>query len=190
LLLRPNLSTLTGEDQQRPIRFIDSPQNYLGSTISTTSGLGSNYTTNTSGMSSSVSCIGGGGVVGGGGGTQPPTPSPRRKLSITANTTPPILSQQSINGSSGGGGPSSFSEFTCSDYQQPQSVNSGTGRCDNRTTIYVPGDYVTREPKQTFIDPDYQQPIPQGYFGKFFSHYYRPTALSGACYKHFLLFRI
>lgn len=46
----------------RPLRFTDSPQNYLPSTMSTTSGLGS------------IS----------GSGTQPPTPSPRRKSSATS----------------------------------------------------------------------------------------------------------
>lgn len=49
----------------RSLKFTDS---YLTSTISTTSGLGSNYTTNTSGSGS----------------TQPPTPSPRRKTSSTS----------------------------------------------------------------------------------------------------------
>ncbi|KAL9698782.1 hypothetical protein quinque_002223 [Culex quinquefasciatus] len=62
----------------RPLRFTDSPQHYLPSMMSTTSGLGSNYTP--SGPSSSLS--GGGG--GGGSGTQPPTPSPRRKSSTTS----------------------------------------------------------------------------------------------------------
>lgn len=49
----------------RPLRFTDSPQHGLTSTMSTTSGLGSNYT-NTSGI------------------TLPPTPSPRRKLSTAS----------------------------------------------------------------------------------------------------------
>lgn len=57
---------ITSDD--RPIRFTDSPQHYLPSTMSTTSGLGSNYTTNTSSI----------------GGTQPPTPSPRRKTSTSS----------------------------------------------------------------------------------------------------------
>lgn len=47
---------------ERSLKFTDS---YLTSTISTTSGLGSNYTTNTSGSSL----------------TQPTTPSPRRQTS-------------------------------------------------------------------------------------------------------------
>lgn len=65
-------------NEEKPIRFTDSPQHYLNSTMSTTSGLGSNYTTNTSGvLSSSIS---------GGMGTQPPTPSPRRKSSLTSFT--------------------------------------------------------------------------------------------------------
>lgn len=65
-------------NDEKPIRFTDSPQHYLNSTMSTTSGLGSNYTTNTSGiLSSSIS---------GGLGTQPPTPSPRRKSSLTSFT--------------------------------------------------------------------------------------------------------
>lgn len=51
-------------NDDRPLKFTDS---YLTSTMSTTSGLGSNYTTNTSGS-----------------GTQPPTPSPRRKTSATS----------------------------------------------------------------------------------------------------------
>lgn len=73
---RPNLSsvcTLPADD--RPLRFTDSPQHYnIPSTMSTTSGLGSNYTTNTStGLSGSISCM-----------TQPPTPSPRRKASTTS----------------------------------------------------------------------------------------------------------
>lgn len=51
-------------NDDKPLKFTDS---YLTSTMSTTSGLGSNYTTNTSGS-----------------GTQPPTPSPRRKTSATS----------------------------------------------------------------------------------------------------------
>lgn len=64
-----------------PVRFTDSPQHYLPSTLSTTSGLGSNYTT--SGMSGSM-----------GGSTQPPTPSPRRKTSSTSLSEVPELQQQ------------------------------------------------------------------------------------------------
>ncbi|XP_055612330.1 mitogen-activated protein kinase kinase kinase 11-like isoform X2 [Uranotaenia lowii] len=73
---RTPLSSLSPErhDMERPLRFTDSPQHYLPSTMSTTSGLGSNYTP--SGPSSSLS----GGCVG----TQPPTPSPRRKSSTTS----------------------------------------------------------------------------------------------------------
>lgn len=73
---RPTLSSLsTVAADDRPIRFTDSPQHYnMPSTMSTTSGLGSNYTTNTStGLSASISCM-----------TQPPTPSPRRKTSSTS----------------------------------------------------------------------------------------------------------
>lgn len=58
---RSNLSSLTGMNEERSLRFTDS---YLTSTISTTSGLGSNYTTNTSGSSNTQN-----------------TPSPRRKTS-------------------------------------------------------------------------------------------------------------
>lgn len=57
----------------RPIRFTDSPQHYLPSTMSTTSGLGSNYTTNTSSIG------------------QPPTPSPRRKTSASSFSEVPEL---------------------------------------------------------------------------------------------------
>ncbi|XP_058117236.1 mitogen-activated protein kinase kinase kinase 11-like [Anopheles coustani] len=58
---------------ERALKYTDSPQHYLPSTMSTTSGLGSNYTP--SGPSSSFSV---------GAGTQPPTPSPRRKSSATS----------------------------------------------------------------------------------------------------------
>lgn len=61
--VRSNLSSLTGVNGngERSLRFTDS---YLTSTVSTTSGLGSNYTTNTSGSSNTQN-----------------TPSPRRKTS-------------------------------------------------------------------------------------------------------------
>ncbi|GAB0092990.1 hypothetical protein DMENIID0001_080420 [Sergentomyia squamirostris] len=72
---RPNLSTFAMAPDEKPTRFTDTSQHYLGSTMSTTSGLGSNYTTNTSGLSSSIS-----------GSTQPPTPSPRRKCSTSSFT--------------------------------------------------------------------------------------------------------
>lgn len=62
---RSNLSTLTSMEDERPVKLTDS---YLTSTISATSGLGSNYTTNTSGSGS----------------TQLFTPSPRRKTSATS----------------------------------------------------------------------------------------------------------
>lgn len=62
---RSNLSSMATMADDRSLKFTDS---YLTSTISTTSGLGSNYTTNTSGSGS----------------TQPPTPSPRRKTSSTS----------------------------------------------------------------------------------------------------------
>lgn len=61
---RSNLSSLTYMNNERPLRFTDS---YLTSTISTTSGLGSNYTTNTSGSSLTQT-----------------TPSPHRKMSSTS----------------------------------------------------------------------------------------------------------
>lgn len=61
--IRSALPSFTTLPDDRPLRFADSPQHGLTSTISTTSGLGSNYT-NTSGI------------------TLPPTPSPRRKLSM------------------------------------------------------------------------------------------------------------
>ncbi|XP_055550615.1 mitogen-activated protein kinase kinase kinase 11-like isoform X1 [Wyeomyia smithii] len=70
---RTQLSSISPRQDDRPLRFTDSPQHYLPSTMSTTSGLGSNYTP--SGPSSSLS---------GGAGTQPPTPSPRRKSSTTS----------------------------------------------------------------------------------------------------------
>ena len=55
----------------RQITNTESPQTYHPSTFSTTSGLGSNFTTNTiSPLSTSL-----------GNNTQPPTPSPRRKYS-------------------------------------------------------------------------------------------------------------
>ncbi|XP_053671907.1 mitogen-activated protein kinase kinase kinase 10 [Anopheles nili] len=65
-------STSPRQDE-RTLKYTDSPQHYLPSTMSTTSGLGSNYTP--SGPSSSFSV---------GAGTQPPTPSPRRKSSATS----------------------------------------------------------------------------------------------------------
>lgn len=71
------------QTDDRPVRFTDSPQHYLPSTLSTTSGLGSNYTT--SGMSSSL---------GGGGSPQPPTPSPRRKTSVTSFSEVPELQHE------------------------------------------------------------------------------------------------
>ncbi|XP_052902780.1 mitogen-activated protein kinase kinase kinase 11 [Anopheles moucheti] len=68
----PAQSTSPRQDE-RVLKYTDSPQHYLPSTMSTTSGLGSNYTP--SGPSSSFSV---------GAGTQPPTPSPRRKSSATS----------------------------------------------------------------------------------------------------------
>ncbi|XP_041764851.1 mitogen-activated protein kinase kinase kinase 11 isoform X2 [Anopheles merus] len=65
-------STSPRQDE-RALKYTDSPQHYLPSTMSTTSGLGSNYTP--SGPSSSFSV---------GAGTQPPTPSPRRKSSAAS----------------------------------------------------------------------------------------------------------
>lgn len=59
-IARSNLSSITGMVDERSLKFTDS---YLTSTISTTSGLGSNYTTNTSGSSL----------------TQATTPSPRHR---------------------------------------------------------------------------------------------------------------
>lgn len=76
-MIRTPLLALTAKPEDKLLRSADSLQHYLPSTISTTSGLGSNYT-NTSGPSS---CLSGGN---GGGGTQPPTPSPRRKSSTTS----------------------------------------------------------------------------------------------------------
>ncbi|XP_058821356.1 mitogen-activated protein kinase kinase kinase 11-like isoform X2 [Topomyia yanbarensis] len=70
---RTPLSSLSPRQDDRQLRYTDSPQHYLPSTMSTTSGLGSNYTP--SGPSSSLS---------GGAGTQPPTPSPRRKSSTAS----------------------------------------------------------------------------------------------------------
>lgn len=61
-------------DDPKPSRFTDYSQNYLTSTMSTTSGLGSIYTTNTpSGLSSSSMS-----------GSTQPTPSPRRKHSASS----------------------------------------------------------------------------------------------------------
>lgn len=71
---RSNLSSLTYMNNERPLRFTDS---YLTSTISTTSGLGSNYTTNTSGSSLTQT-----------------TPSPRRKTSSTSFVDVPELPEQ------------------------------------------------------------------------------------------------
>lgn len=65
IFIRSNLSSITGMVDERSLKFTDS---YLTSTISTTSGLGSNYTTNTSGSSI----------------THQTTPSPRRKTSSTS----------------------------------------------------------------------------------------------------------
>lgn len=71
---RSNLSSLTYMINDRPLRFTDS---YLTSTISTTSGLGSNYTTNTSGSSLTQT-----------------TPSPRCKTSSTSFVDVPELPEQ------------------------------------------------------------------------------------------------
>lgn len=65
-------------NDERPLRFTDS---YLTSTISTTSGLGSNYTTNTSGSSN----------------TQQTTPSPRRKTSSTSFIEVAEIPEQEIS---------------------------------------------------------------------------------------------
>lgn len=103
---RATVASMSASDD-RPIRFTDSPQHYLPSTMSTTSGLGSNYTT---------SSIGG----------QPPTPSPRRKTSA-----------------------SSFSEVPELHYDQ-----------NNRTPIYVPGNYVEYRPSHEDVVSNHG-----GYFG-------------------------
>ncbi|XP_058062388.1 mitogen-activated protein kinase kinase kinase 11-like [Anopheles bellator] len=72
--MRKSLAQSTSPRQEeRALKYTDSPQHHLPSTMSTTSGLGSNYTP--SGPSSSFSV---------GAGTQPPTPSPRRKSSATS----------------------------------------------------------------------------------------------------------
>lgn len=62
----------------RPLKFTDS---YLTSTISTTSGLGSNYTTHTSGSGSIL----------------PQTPSPRRKTSSTSFSEVAELQEAELN---------------------------------------------------------------------------------------------
>lgn len=74
LILVLNLFSTMPDD--RPYKYTESPQHGLTSTLSTTSGLGSNFT-NTSGM------------------TLPPTPSPRRKLSMASlNETPEMEAGQ------------------------------------------------------------------------------------------------
>lgn len=92
---RAALASMTLLTEDRSGRRSNSPQHYHQqhlSTISTTSGLGSNFTTNTSAMLSSSL---------GSNNTQPPTPSPRRKISASSfndnmdcsdmrdNSTPP-----------------------------------------------------------------------------------------------------
>lgn len=69
---RPTVASMS-VPHDRPIRFTDSPQHYLPSAMSATSGLGSNYTTNTSSIG------------------QPPTPSPRRKTSACSFSEVPEL---------------------------------------------------------------------------------------------------
>lgn len=76
---RSNLSSLTATTDERPLRFTDS---YLTSTISTTSGLGSNYTTNTSGSSNTQATT---------------TPSPRHKTSATSFHEVAELPEQELN---------------------------------------------------------------------------------------------
>lgn len=70
-------------NNERPLRFTDS---YLTSTISTTSGLGSNYTTNTSGSSITQT-----------------TPSPRRKTSATSFADVAEIPEQDANEQSASG---------------------------------------------------------------------------------------
>uniref|UniRef100_A0AAG5CYL0 mitogen-activated protein kinase kinase kinase n=1 Tax=Anopheles atroparvus TaxID=41427 RepID=A0AAG5CYL0_ANOAO len=72
-LRKMHTQSTSPRQDERALKYTDSPQHYLPSTMSTTSGLGSNYTP--SGPSSSFSV---------GAGTQPPTPSPRRKSSATS----------------------------------------------------------------------------------------------------------
>lgn len=64
-------------NEERSLRFTDS---YLTSTISTTSGLGSNYTTNTSGSSNTQN-----------------TPSPRRKTGSNSFVNVAELPEQEAN---------------------------------------------------------------------------------------------
>lgn len=78
MFFRPTVASMSVPDD-RPIRFTDSPQHYLPSTMSTTSGLGSNYTTNTSSLG------------------QPPTPSPRRKTSASSFSEVPELQYDQNN---------------------------------------------------------------------------------------------
>ncbi|XP_055841363.1 uncharacterized protein LOC129908691 isoform X4 [Episyrphus balteatus] len=74
---RASLSSMSFIPDVRNSRRSDSPQHYQNpSTITTTSGLGSNFTTNTSGMLSSSFTSH----------TQPPSPSPRRKISASSFT--------------------------------------------------------------------------------------------------------
>ncbi|XP_055909295.1 mitogen-activated protein kinase kinase kinase-like isoform X3 [Eupeodes corollae] len=74
---RASLSSMSFIPDMRHSRRSDSPQHYQNpSTISTTSGLGSNFTTNTSAMLSSSFTSH----------TQPPSPSPRRKISASSFT--------------------------------------------------------------------------------------------------------
>lgn len=68
-------------NEERSLRFTDS---YLTSTISTTSGLGSNYTTNTSGSSNTQN-----------------TPSPRRKTSSNLFVDVAEMPEQETNDNSG-----------------------------------------------------------------------------------------
>ncbi|XP_035778496.1 mitogen-activated protein kinase kinase kinase 9-like isoform X2 [Anopheles albimanus] len=70
---KSHTQTTSPRQEDRMLKYTDSPQHHLPSTMSTTSGLGSNYTP--SGPSSSFSV---------GAGTQPPTPSPRRKSSTAS----------------------------------------------------------------------------------------------------------
>lgn len=107
--IRSNLASLTGMNEERSLRFTDS---YLTSTISTTSGLGSNYTTNTSGSSNTHT-----------------TPSPRRKTSSNSFVDVAELPEQETNDNAAAGFNPSIGNY--SDYRLPNQSTHYFNRVPN-----------------------------------------------------------
>lgn len=99
---RSNLSSFTGGNGERSLRFND-----LTSTVSTTSGLGSNYTTNTSGSSNTQN-----------------TPSPRRKTSSNSFVEFADIPEQETNDDPNlHYQPSTYSDYRLSAHQSTHYFN-------------------------------------------------------------------